>query len=324
MDFDQLTQQRIDFARLPDGSVEATLTVTLPEGKVFRFKGAAADEIGAELTPLEKHDWSLWQKYQAAARNVRGNRIGAGGSLAPRVTYADAVKIEALRKKLRSELLSKWRLRPDPRVPMRNDKNGYAYWGPSYLKNREELYTPGAVPLKEIGKALKKVATIKTLAIAAGSLLTAVPILGPVVGPAALAAATAIGVTEKLFKAGDAAAKGAKDIAKVLTSDAVKDAARLTKTPAAAKDLLHIANTKRKNLEKLIDGAASAAQKAAKAAAAKPPTARPAAPKPAPKKHSDVLAAARAGRLRSNQGGNISQAALVAAANNGRVFWVSP
>jgi hypothetical protein len=45
-------------------------------------------------------------------------------------------------------------------------------------------------------------------------------------------------------------------------------------------------------------------------------------PKAAPKQGPDVLEAARAGVVRSNKGGAVSESELVRAARAGRVFWV--
>lgn len=183
---------------------------------------------------------------------------------------------------------------------------------------------PGDVgwnPFKAIAKAAKAVASSKVFALAATGLALAAPLLGPI-APAALGAAAAMGIAGKLAKAGHAAAQGAKDVAKILTSDAANDARKLTSTAAGAAKLLAVANSKRLGAEKIA---------AAKPAAKQPKPKAAAKPKPAPKLGAvkagspatvDIVAAARAGRVRSNQKGVINPQQLMAAHQAGRVFWV--
>lgn len=195
--------------------------------------------------------------------------------------------------------------------------------------------------LKNIGKAIGKVAkavvTSKIMKIAATGLAVASPILGPL-APAALAASAGLGIASKLASAGAAAASGAKEVAKQLTKAAGIDASKLTKTAAGAASLLQAANAKRMAADNIPARKALARRpapaKPKPVAAPKPaprptPTAAPrlaAAPKPATAakgSEADLLARARAGRVRSNQSGTITEAQLLAAHRSGRVYWVS-
>lgn len=330
----QLTRQRFDYVRLADGRMKAILTVTLPEGRVYRFESTAgANEIGAAVaassvkTQAQQQDLAAFAAFKKSAAAVRGNHVGAGGVLAPRITYEQAVKVEALRNQLRKKLKSKWRFRPAPMTPVKGSRTGYAYWGATQGVSKggalkEELYTPGPVSIAAIGTALKEVASARTLLLAAGSLATIIPGAGPVLGPAMMAAASTMGVASKLLDAGSQVAKGNLAGAAKLTAEASSDAARLTKTPGAAQDLLKLANDKRKAVQRIAAGVTSVKPSAPKPAVAKPAP-RPAMPAAKAIAHADVLAAARSGRLRSNRAGNISQAALLEAADRGRIFWLA-
>jgi len=216
-------------------------------------------------------------------------------------------------------------------------------------KWRDDAYTDF---WEKAGKVAKSVVTSKVFLTAAAGLATAIPGLGPVVGPVALSAAAGLSTGAKLVKAGMQAERGAKKQAKALTDQAVASAKKVTKSPAQAKQLLEVANTKRKNVAELVAAGRPARVRpplgkvASKPAPSKPasrpsssPTARPSSPapklpilspalskpasKPAGKVDSTaVLAAARAGRLRSNKGGPVSPATLLEAHNAGRVFWI--
>jgi hypothetical protein len=208
---------------------------------------------------------------------------------------------------------------------------------------------------KSVKKLAKKVASSKVFKVAASGLALAAPLLGPV-APAALAAAAGMGVASKLAHAGVAAAKGAKKLSASLTASAAADARKLTKTPAGAASLLATANKRRLGAEKLADGgssppppaaapapkapAARPAARAARAVPAAPPAKAPAAPAPAAPARApslalpprtapanlsgaDLLARARAGRVRSNDGRPVTDAELLAAHAQGRIFWVS-
>lgn len=176
---------------------------------------------------------------------------------------------------------------------------------------------------KGIGKAAKGVAHVvkevvgsKVLQVAAKGLAVVAPALGPL-APAALATAATLGVAGKLAKAGIASKHGAKSVAKVLTEGAVKDAHKLTKTASGAAALLKAANKKRLGLEQI---AAKNKSKSKLAKKAKPAKSKGVA---APAQHATLIAAARAGRVRSNQGGQVSSAELMRAHKSGRVYWVS-
>jgi len=181
--------------------------------------------------------------------------------------------------------------------------------------------------IKGVGKIAKSVATSKVFKMAASGLALAAPLLGPI-APIALAASAGMGVASKLSGAAAAAIKGATGVADALTKSAANDARRLTTTPAGAASLLAAANAKRMGAERVA--AKAPPPRAAPAPfprfparpAAKPRP--PAAPKPAyaPFSEGDLLARARAGRVRSNQNVRVSDAQLIAAHRTGRIFWV--
>jgi hypothetical protein len=174
---------------------------------------------------------------------------------------------------------------------------------------------------KGIGKIAKGVASSKVFQLAAKGLALASPLLGPI-APFALGAAAAAGVASKLAKAGVAAAHGAHDVAKALTLSAHADATKLTSTPAGAARLLATANAKRLGAEKVAAG---------KPAQAKPNTSALPSSSTADLRcaqlrgttEADLLAAAKAGRVRSNQQGKASTSQLLAAHKAGRIYWVS-
>lgn len=242
MEAEELSRQRIDYEELPDGSVKAILTVTLPGGRVERFS--------AQLHPNELSEVSGIGMLFDPAHEV-GNIFG------------DIVKgIGKVAK--------------------------------------------GAVHV------VKEVVGSKVMQVAAKGLAVIAPALGPL-APAALATSATLGIAGKLAKAGIASKHGAKSVAKVITDGAIKDAAKLTKTASGAAALLKQANKKRTALEKI---AAKNKSKSKPAAKSKPIV------KPASGKPSNVIAAARAGRVRSNKGGKVSSAELLRASQSGRVFWV--
>jgi len=204
-------------------------------------------------------------------------------------------------------------------------------------------------PFKKVAKLAKKVASSKVFKLAATGLALAAPLLGPI-APAALGAAAAMGVASKLAKAGVAAAKGASKLSAALTVSAANDAKKLTTTPAGAAALLDAANKRRLGAEKLADGPKPPAAPPAPRASAKRPAVRPAAraaqavpaanlarasapsapaalpaPRTAPANlsGSDLLARARAGRVRSNNGQPVTDAELLRAHGQGRIYWVS-
>lgn len=179
---------------------------------------------------------------------------------------------------------------------------------------------------KKVGQLAKKVASSKVFALAAKGLAIASPLLGPL-APAALGAAAGLGVAAKLAKAGVAAAHGAKSVAAELTKSAHSDAVKLTKTPAGAAALLQHANNKRLGAEKVADKSPTppprAAAKPKPKPAPKPAPPRPSSPAPSRAVTSDVLSAARAGRVRSNDGRPVTADQLLAAHASGRFFWAS-
>ena len=172
-----------------------------------------------------------------------------------------------------------------------------------------------------IGKVAKAVVTSKVFAIAASALATAIPGVGPALGPAMLAASGALGVASKLTKASIAHKHGAPAVAKALTLEAVADAHKITSTPAAARALLDIANEKRLKVEKISGLATVVAPKAPAATA--PAMQAPAMQANVAPSGAALLGHARLGRIRSNRPGPISEQELLRAHQSGRVFWVA-
>lgn len=171
--------------------------------------------------------------------------------------------------------------------------------------------------IKGIGKVGKAVLASKVMKVAAAGLAIASPVLGPL-APAALAAGAGLGVASKLASAGAAAAKGAMNVAKQLTDQAHGDAVALTSTPAGAAALLGAANAKRLAADavqpKQLPQRRPVAAKAPLTITPKTPSGGSSEP--------DLLERARAGRVRSNQPGAITDAQLLAAHRAGRVYWV--
>lgn len=168
--------------------------------------------------------------------------------------------------------------------------------------------------VKSIGHVAKKVVTSKVFQVGAAALAT-VATGGAAAPLAAGAAAAALSVASKLATADVAKAAGAPKAAAKLIKAAALDAGKRAKgNPAATKDLLRIANDKRKKVASVI---------AASMPGAHPAAARPA-PAPAAAPSADrLLAAAKAGKVRSNKPGGVSHGELLAAAKAGRVFWLS-
>lgn len=236
MDFDKVSQQRVDFTEHPDGSVTAVATVTLPDGSAHRFEARVdVDEVNELASVLGSDDVAgflgkLWKGVKGAAKGVV--------------------------------------------------------------------------------HVVKAVAASKVVGVAAKGLAMIAPSLGPA-APAALATAGAMGIAHKLATADLAHKAGAPKAAAALTRSAVSDAHRLTKgNPTHAKQLLAIANVKRKNLAALA-GLPNLQLKPA----ISPAMTRSSASTP--------MQAARMGKLRSNRPGPTSARELASAAATGRVFWLS-
>lgn len=174
---------------------------------------------------------------------------------------------------------------------------------------------------KGIGKIAKSVASSKVFQLAAKGLALASPLLGPI-APFALGAAAAAGVASKLAKASVAVAHGAHDVAKSLTLSAHADAVKLTSTPAGAARLLASANSKRLGAEKVAAGKPTPAPKNTNALPSSS-TADHRCLQLGGTTEADLLNAAKAGRVRSNQPGTATPSQLLAAHKQGRIYWVS-
>jgi hypothetical protein len=179
---------------------------------------------------------------------------------------------------------------------------------------------------KAIAKVAKKVVTSKVMQTAAKGLAMIAPALGPM-APAAIAVSGGIGVAGKLLASKTAQSVNAPLASQQLAASAVSDAKRLTKSPGGLAGLLKIASHKAANVGTLVNKLVSKAPPPkpnllgvrlnAPMSAARAAVNRSfAAP-------SDMMQAARLGKLRSNSGGAVTPAQLTAAANLGRVFFLA-
>ena len=177
---------------------------------------------------------------------------------------------------------------------------------------------------KKVGKLAAKVASSKVFKLAAAGLAAAAPVLGPL-APVALAAAGGMAVASKLTRASIAAAKGAKSIASALTQSAAADAVKLAGSADGARALLETANARRLGAEKVAELTPERSAPSSAPAGARPRQ-RAAASSPAPSSTrggQELLARARAGRVRSSSGAPVSVTELLEAHHAGRIYWVS-
>ena len=291
---------------------------------------SAADELGKR--PKDAFKLMRWVS-EAGGRKPPGWKIDASTDV-----------IDRWWNEIGPDWRKRWKIRYSAvmdHAPEGLDDDARNEWWRKLPKKKRDKYKDDAYTdfWEKAGKVAKSVVTSKVFLTAAAGLATAIPGLGPVVGPVALSAAAGLNTGAKLVKAGMQAARGAKDKAKKITDEAVSSAKKIAKTPAQAKQLLEVANTKRKNVAELVATGRTrprpplgkvASKPAGKPSSAPKAPARLPAPKPAAKPSAPqkpdstaVLAAARAGRLRSNQAGPVSPTALLEAHKQGRVFWIA-
>lgn len=258
-DLDQLSRQRLDFEELPGGGTRAILTVTLPNGKAYRYT-ADVDE----------------DEYNQFA-NV--------------VTAAETKMLQRVEGLSDEEIAG--------------------------------LFDSIAKGFKSVVNGVKKVATSKVFKFAAKGLQTIAPALGPY-APAAMAVGGGMQVASKIASSAVAAEAGAKRAARALGLSAKRVSHRKTRGRGPfTKMLTRWANKKRKSAFSRLN--TKRARDAAKRRRRKPkarrrkPTRRPR----ATTKRISILAAAQAGRLRSNKAGDVSTKKLKRAAKKGRVFWIT-
>lgn len=163
--------------------------------------------------------------------------------------------------------------------------------------------------VKAVANVAKKVVTSKVMQTAAKGLALAAPALGPL-APAALGVAGGIGVAGKLLSAKNAAAVGAKRTAAAITQDAISDARRIS--PNASSSLLRIASSKANSAQRLLFPQFGAKTQAISKALARGQAS-----------NANVLELARQGRIRSNLGGAVTPAQLMAAQQAGRMFFLT-
>ncbi len=170
--------------------------------------------------------------------------------------------------------------------------------------------------IKVVSNVAKKVASSKAFALAATGLALAAPALGPFAGPA-LAVSAGMGVASKLAKGAVAAEAGAKRAARLFTKSAKKRAKKMS--PRNWRKLLKYANRKRKGASKV---ASKKRKRRKKRKPSRKPTRRPTARRRKKTKRPSILAAAKAGKLRSNKKGAVTRKTLRRAAKRGRIFWI--
>lgn len=151
--------------------------------------------------------------------------------------------------------------------------------------------------VKAVAKVAKKVVTSKVMQTAAKGLAIAAPALGPF-APAAMGVSAGIGIAGKLLASKTAQSVGAPLASEALAKSAVADAKAVTKTGSGLAGLMKVAATKAQNAFNLVDKVVAS-------------------------QGTDVLSLARAGKVRSNQGGAVTAPQLTAAASSGRLFFIA-
>jgi hypothetical protein len=294
--FEKLSKQRLDYSDLPGGGQRARLTLTLPPSPGY--------PNGQTMVYVEEISAADVAKYATTIAGTEiGYAIGAG-----HVGY-DGVEVGAIARQI----------------------VGAFDFG---KLTRGGLGKAGA----DVAKVAKKVVTSKVMQSAAKGLMTIAPTLGPL-APVAMGVGGGIGVAGQLLGAKTAQDLGAPLTAMALASGAVTNAGELTKSlgAGALPSLLRIANDKA-NAAGALSGAIPGLAKpragaplapsnvfsAVRASVLAPRSApRSAAAAAAPAPAGDVVAMARAGRVRSNLGGTVTPSQLQAAHRMGRVFFVA-
>lgn len=169
-----------------------------------------------------------------------------------------------------------------------------------------------AKAFKSVANIAKKVVTSKVFKKAGKALAAIAPALGPY-APAAMGISAGMQTASKLGAAANAASAGARQVSKKMVRSARRKASRKVRG-------------KRKPLRRLMSWANKTAKAGAKLAGRKK-SRRRRRRKPTGRrrktKRPNILAAARAGKLRSNRKGDVSAGALRRAAKTGRVYWLA-
>lgn len=288
--FDQnVSRQRIDYNQLPDGTVQAILTVTLP--------GGIQNVYIADVSPQEAQVVSgAWDEI--AAMDVAGE-IPWG-----EVGFSLGGLFKGVVKSVKSVVMH-------PINVIRNPKNLFKPPDmPIFNKEFQKLH-------KKVDDVAKKVATSKVFKQAAAGLAVAAPFLGPV-APIALGAAGAMTIANKVMSARVAAEKGAKGVATALMAEATGQAKQLA--PKNFKELLTVANDKAKGALSLASSVKP--KPAPKGKRAPVPTAAVArtALKAASKARATAPARAPGAALAPASGRKLSANELLTAARAGKVY----
>jgi len=334
MDATELTQ-RLDFVDMPDGSVTAALTVALPNGRsrVFRTRVDDIDleELAAVFRSAERPiigvsapgaaEW-FWTGVVAASLG-KNPAWGKDGEAWWQSLGSD--KREALRAQLLAMQAGSPARGKDP-------KRDLAWWESLGKDKRQSLrrrYTGDTSLLGTITSAAKSVVS-SPVAMAInplGALATKHAIDNPeqtlslIPGGAAAGAgakaALKLAATTKLMQgAAKQLESTSKPLAATLDTTGRLAAAKLAGAAGAKNAQLSILQNARQATSKLP---AAVAKSVMDAATSKANKAKALAEQPSA---TDVLAHARAGKVRSNKGGKVNAAELRKAAKAGRVFFV--
>lgn len=331
-------RQRIDYQWLPDGRVRAVVTVTLPNGQVYRYSGtASADDLPAEaFEPRTEVGRTSTDKVADPYHRLRVSYLYQHGTLAG--TSKAQRWWNAIGKDRRGDFKRWYATMVDQMgAPLHSDRwhSHIRQWKKLNRRERGRLMTPYTKStLDKIGDAVKDVASSKAFRWAAKGLALAAPVLGPL-APVALGASAAMGTASSLVAAHGAEAVGALKTAGDLVGLAKREAKALA--PKNASKLLRVANdkakratgrkpgksraSKRRALARLQKRAAKNRARVQRKLKARVVKRLPAKSRPA--KSAAVLAAAKRGRVKSTKGGRVTASQLLAAAKKGRVFVVS-
>ncbi len=341
--------QRIQHTRAP-GKVITTLTLTAPDGATERYVATIDDEDIARFAR------ALENSEGVPVEGCACDEVGVDAPGAP-LWWWKAVSAKAEKKNVNdTKAMGEWwnRKTPDEREWARAMFRGVQNWGlesnPAAgharllevgKKGRERILHRYKRGIWDAGRVAKKSGAIA--AKVAPVALAVIPGIGPV---AAGLAAVAITMASKIgsAKAMDIAASGleqaaaikglkippqAKEMIGKLRGSARLTAADVAAEVGATKTAQQIIQQAKTQIAQLVPAArapavlaaANATRKRAVAYAAGKPL-PPKAP-PASRAPIDVIARARAGKVRSNKGGAVTPRELADASASGRVFFLT-
>lgn len=311
---DNISKQRLDFQRLPNGGVRALLSVTLPGGMTLVFPAdvspAAANAVaglydaGGSVGATSADQLSEAQAWARIALSWRDLKFDPANKR-PKGWKYDAPRTAQQKwwVALPSDKRKAYKIRfaaiaDNAPSSARTDDARNQWWRGLSKDQRTKLRDPYTSDFFEsVANAAKEVASSEVFKGAAKGLAMVAPALGPF-APAAMAVSAGMGTASTLLSARTAAKRGNKAAAAALTQRAVSDAKRIA--PKQAAKLLKIAQDK---------------SRAASELASRPSNgkAKPAAALPAKR-------TASAPRALPASAGTVSAAQLVSAAKRGNVY----